>query len=98
LEAITVFQNNYRSTKDLQCIARALSRVEFFRGRKSCELDETAMVVQYKFVPEGEKVFEMGQEGELFYILLEGHADVIKPFLSQEPVEKIVGIDAQVVR
>jgi CRP-like cAMP-binding protein len=72
--------------------------VEFFRGRKACEFDEIAMAVQYKFVPAGEKVFEMGQEGELFYILLEGHADVIKPFLSKETIKKIVGKDGQVIR
>jgi endonuclease III len=50
-EAITVLQNSYKTTHDIHCIANALRKIEFFRGRKSCEFEEIAMAVQYKFVP-----------------------------------------------
>jgi CRP-like cAMP-binding protein len=72
--------------------------VQFFRGLKSFEYEEIAAILKYRFVPANKKVFEMGTEGDLFYILLDGFADVVKPFQSEEPLDTLVLSDGSVKR
>lgn len=40
----------------------------------------------------------MGTTGNLFYILLDGYADVLKPVQSKEPLPPLVGNEGEIQR
>lgn len=39
-----------------------------------------ASALKYKFVPAHQKIYELGDESDALYMILDGYADVVKPF------------------
>ena len=61
-------------------MALTLKKLPLFEKRKDYELEEIASVLEYKRCEELHKVVEYGKEGDKFFIVLEGFADVVKPY------------------
>lgn len=54
---------------------------------KFSELTEIAQNLSYKFLPANQLVFDYGDEGDKFFIVLDGVCDILVPVLIQdEPI------------
>lgn len=65
------------TSQDVEGLARALLKVDFFSNFTVSELDEVLRAISLYEFPSGEYVFKQGDSGDAFYIVQTGTVDVL---------------------
>jgi len=76
LRTILEKSSSKRSSHDLQILGEALDTVTFFAGFDKAVRLKCCSVLQMLVLEKGETVFEEGDEGSLFYVILEGSVGI----------------------
>lgn len=68
----------------------AIQSVKFFINKEitqRSELAEIAGYLKYMESDKGELIFDLGDQGQYFFIILQGECDVIVPILEDAPAD-----------
>ena len=68
-----------RTDEDLDNIIKLVAKVKFFAKLPAAVRRDLCRVLSLTYIEQGEKVFEAGDEGSSFYIILQGSVDVVVP-------------------
>ena len=76
--AITILQKapEYRNIQDIKMLERSTKNVEFFQKYDKDTHEQICKYMTYQQCSQGQTVFEIGSQGETFFIILKGCVDV----------------------
>ena len=80
-----------RTQNDLKKLAPLLSVLEFFQKQnfKEKEMSDICMGLEFQECLDGEIIFNYGDEGDKFYLIIDGCASVWFPVVKQTIIEPL---------
>jgi len=85
LELVEIIQKQFRSHHEMEKLSLALKSFLFFKEHnitKYHELLDIAHCLKYEHSEKNDVVFNYGEEGDRFYLVIDGTADVYVPVLT----------------